>query len=64
MGDALAEHALGGEFRIQVHRVVVTGHRGEQLDVAFFHGLFISGCLPHFEGFVWRVGDLGHRGFL
>ena len=47
-----------------MYRVVVTGHRSEQLDVALFHGLFIAGFLPDFEGFVGRVGDLGHLGFL
>ncbi|MNO99203.1 hypothetical protein D3C76_909690 [compost metagenome] len=64
MGNTFAEHALGGELGIQVNRVVVTGHRSEQLDVAFFNGLLVLGLLADFEGFVRRVGDLGHRGFL
>ncbi|MNG37901.1 hypothetical protein D3C84_1253900 [compost metagenome] len=64
MGNALAEHALGSELGVQVYRVVVAGHRGEQLDVAFFDGLLVLGLLADFEGFVRGVGDLGHRGFL
>lgn len=60
VGDALLEHALGGELGIQVHRVVVTGHRREQLDVTFFDGFAEAGGLADFKGFVRGVGDLGH----
>ncbi|MCY1250419.1 hypothetical protein D9M72_640600 [compost metagenome] len=60
MGDALLEHGAGGVFGIQVHRVVIAGHRGEQLDVTLFDRLAEAGGLAHFEGFVRGVGNLGH----
>jgi hypothetical protein len=50
----------GGVLGVQVHRVVVAGHRGEQLDVALFDGLAVAGGLADFEGFVRGVGNLGH----
>ncbi len=60
VSDALLEHGAGGEFRVQVHRVVITRHRGEQLNVALFDRLAVAGGLADFEGFVWGVGNLGH----
>jgi hypothetical protein len=59
VGDTLLEHGRG-VLGIQVHRVVVAGHRGEQLDVALFDGLAVAGGLADFKGFVRGVGNLGH----
>ncbi|MCY1187432.1 hypothetical protein D9M73_284100 [compost metagenome] len=65
MGDTFLEHGGRGVFGVQVHRVVVAGHGGEQLDVALFNGFAEAGGLADFEGFVRGVGNLGHvSGFL
>ena len=60
VGNPLLEHGRLGVFSVQVHRVVVTRHGGEQLDIALFDGFAEAGSLAHFKRFVRGVGYLGH----
>jgi hypothetical protein len=64
VGDTLPEGGAGGEFRVEVDRVVVAGHDREQLDIPLVNLLAVARLLTDADFVKGIVAELAHARIL
>lgn len=61
VGDTLAEHGFGGEFRIDMDRIHIAGNFGKKDDVALGERLAVGGSLTNGDLFVSEIIQRCHQ---